>query len=204
MSDATQPRTIPVGILVSVTESSSRKRAQRIIRRPRKPVSPVPRRSPLPWHEMLAGVSAVGLVLVVGVALWAGNSPPPAHVPAAIVAMERVIAPVAVVPAPPVVEPADLAANVPEPEPRPLLDRLPSVPTPVAMPMPAQPETDLTPEPKLEPAVPPAPPKVCTRKLGTRIDFVAEPPEAFKRAKAENKLVFMIHLSGNFEDQEFT
>ena len=42
------------------------------------------------------------------------------------------------------------------------------------------------------------------RKLGTEINFVADPPEAFKRAKEQNKLVFMIHLSGHFEDKEFT
>lgn len=39
---------------------------------------------------------------------------------------------------------------------------------------------------------------------GTSVAFVKHPPDAFKRAARENKLVFMIHLSGNFEDQGFT
>jgi hypothetical protein len=43
----------------------------------------------------------------------------------------------------------------------------------------------------------------CER-FGTKIVFLRNPPEAFKKAKAEKKLVFFVHLSGNFEDQEFT
>ncbi len=195
MFDATQPRTIPVGILVSVTDSSC-KRAQRIIR-PRKPVSPVPWRSPLPWREVLVAVSAVWLVLVVGVALWAGSSTPaPAPAQEIAVAAVPASAPAADVAAPVAVELADLAATAPEPEPTPLLDRLPSVPASVALPV--------SPTPRPVPPVAPDVPKSCTARLGTPIDFVVDPPEAFRRAKAENKLVFMIHLSGNFEDQEFT
>lgn len=41
-------------------------------------------------------------------------------------------------------------------------------------------------------------------EIGTNVLFVKNPPEAFKRAKAENKLVFMVHLSGNLEDPGFT
>lgn len=43
----------------------------------------------------------------------------------------------------------------------------------------------------------------CT-KLGTRIVFFKDPPDAFKKARDEQKLVFFIHLSGNFEDAGFT
>jgi hypothetical protein len=31
-----------------------------------------------------------------------------------------------------------------------------------------------------------------------------EPTEAFARARAERKLVFVMHLSGNLEDKDFT
>jgi hypothetical protein len=56
-----------------------------------------------------------------------------------------------------------------------------------------------------EPSSAPAPAlEVCVANLGTPIHFVADPPEAFKQAKKENKLVFILHLSGNFEDQCFT
>ena len=48
------------------------------------------------------------------------------------------------------------------------------------------------------------PPADCTVDLGTPIRFVADPPEAFKLAKQQNKLVLMLHLSGNFEDKCFS
>ena len=54
------------------------------------------------------------------------------------------------------------------------------------------------------PAIAPQEPATCVADLGTSIHFVADPPEAFKQAKKENKLVFMLHLSGNFEDKCFT
>jgi hypothetical protein len=41
-------------------------------------------------------------------------------------------------------------------------------------------------------------------QIGTKVLFVRNPPEAFKRAKAEKKMVFVVHLSGNLEDKEFT
>jgi hypothetical protein len=39
---------------------------------------------------------------------------------------------------------------------------------------------------------------------GTSIDFVGSPSEAAKQAKKEEKLVFVLHVSGNFEDPRFT
>jgi hypothetical protein len=39
---------------------------------------------------------------------------------------------------------------------------------------------------------------------GTSIDFVDTPSEAAKRAKKEGKLVFVLHVSGHFEDPRFT
>ena len=39
---------------------------------------------------------------------------------------------------------------------------------------------------------------------GTQIDFVATPSEAARRAKKEEKLVFVLHVSGHFEDPRFT
>jgi hypothetical protein len=43
----------------------------------------------------------------------------------------------------------------------------------------------------------------CAR-IGTEVKFLKDPTDAFKRARAEKKMVFMVHLSGNLEDQEFT
>jgi hypothetical protein len=39
---------------------------------------------------------------------------------------------------------------------------------------------------------------------GTTVDFVDSPREAARRAKKEEKLVFVLHVSGNFEDPRFT
>jgi len=39
---------------------------------------------------------------------------------------------------------------------------------------------------------------------GTSIDFVDSPKEAAVLAKKEQKLVFVLHVSGHFEDPRFT
>jgi hypothetical protein len=39
---------------------------------------------------------------------------------------------------------------------------------------------------------------------GTTVDFVDTPSDAAKKAKKEEKLVFILHVSGNFEDPKFT
>lgn len=39
---------------------------------------------------------------------------------------------------------------------------------------------------------------------GTAIDFVDSPTEAAKLAKKQEKLVFVLHVSGHFEDPRFT
>jgi hypothetical protein len=41
-------------------------------------------------------------------------------------------------------------------------------------------------------------------KRGTSIPFVSNPADAFRKAARERKLVFVVHLSGHFEDEEFT
>jgi hypothetical protein len=39
---------------------------------------------------------------------------------------------------------------------------------------------------------------------GTTINFVDTPSEAARKAKKEEKLVFVLHVSGHFEDPRFT
>jgi hypothetical protein len=41
-------------------------------------------------------------------------------------------------------------------------------------------------------------------KLGTAITWMSSPDDAWRAAKDEKKLVFMIQVSGNFARQEFT
>lgn len=42
------------------------------------------------------------------------------------------------------------------------------------------------------------------RKLGTEITWMTSPDEAWRAAADQDKLVFMIQVSGNFARQEFT
>ena len=44
---------------------------------------------------------------------------------------------------------------------------------------------------------------VC-RSFGTHVEFVSTPSEAARQAKKEEKLVFVLHVSGNFENPRFT
>jgi hypothetical protein len=41
-------------------------------------------------------------------------------------------------------------------------------------------------------------------KFGTQVEFVGTPSEAARKAKKEEKLVFVLHVSGHFEDPRFT
>ena len=40
--------------------------------------------------------------------------------------------------------------------------------------------------------------------FGTSVDFVKSPKDAAKQALKEEKLVFVLHVSGDFEDPDFT
>jgi hypothetical protein len=42
------------------------------------------------------------------------------------------------------------------------------------------------------------------RTYGTQVAFVSSPAEAARKALKERKLLFVLHLSGNFEDRKFT
>ncbi len=44
----------------------------------------------------------------------------------------------------------------------------------------------------------------CGGDFGTAVQFVKTPQAAADRAKKEEKLVFVLHVSGNFETPEFT
>ncbi len=41
-------------------------------------------------------------------------------------------------------------------------------------------------------------------KYGTQVAFLSNPVDAARQAIKERKLLFVLHLSGNFEDQQFT
>jgi hypothetical protein len=50
--------------------------------------------------------------------------------------------------------------------------------------------------------------EVCTKETcgdyGTRLSFVESPAVAAKKAVAEEKLVFVLHVSGHFEKSQYT
>src|SRR5262249_25065160 len=39
---------------------------------------------------------------------------------------------------------------------------------------------------------------------GTNVNFLSTPAEAARKARENNKLTFLLHISGNFEDADFT
>jgi hypothetical protein len=46
--------------------------------------------------------------------------------------------------------------------------------------------------------------EVCAGDFGTSVAFLKTPSEAAKQALKEEKLVFVLHVSGDFEDPDFT
>jgi hypothetical protein len=44
----------------------------------------------------------------------------------------------------------------------------------------------------------------CVGEYGTTLKFAKDPAEAFRLAGEKKKLVFLLHVSGNFEDARFT
>jgi len=46
--------------------------------------------------------------------------------------------------------------------------------------------------------------EVCTGDFGTSVTFLKTPAEAAKQALKEEKLVFVLHVSGDFEEPDFT
>jgi hypothetical protein len=47
-------------------------------------------------------------------------------------------------------------------------------------------------------------PASCAGDFGTSVKFVKDPQDAFRLAGEEKKIVFLLHLSGNFEDANLT
>ena len=51
---------------------------------------------------------------------------------------------------------------------------------------------------------PPKDGEVCTGDFGTAVHLLKTPSDAAKQALKEQKLVFVLHVSGDFEDPDFT
>ena len=46
--------------------------------------------------------------------------------------------------------------------------------------------------------------EICNGDFGTNVKFVKTPSDAARQALKEEKLVFVLHVSGDFEDPDFT
>ena len=195
---------IPVGILVLP-------RAKVAPPAPKRAPSLVPPLRGNPWLWIVSAGSVIYAALILALGLFISRPEP---LPVGELAMPVATIEVAAAPTP--IAPLPAAAEEPEPTPmeppvllpKPmftlLLETSPLLPT----------EDIVVPDP-VKPIVPPAKPKPAWKEadlnvyasceqIGTNVLFVKNPVEAFKKAKDEKKLVFMVHLSGNLEDKEFT
>jgi hypothetical protein len=199
---------IPVGILVRPLAQSAKVEDAA----PKRAPTLVPPARSNPWLWVVTGGSVVyaALILAIGISVNRSEAPIVTELATPVTVIEVAAAPTPIAPQP---KPDS------EPEPRP-------IPPPVLLPKPSftllleetpqplPPEIDIVPEP-VKPVVPPTKPKpvwneadpnvyASCQQIGTNVLFVKNPVEAFKMAKEEKKLVFMVHLSGNLEDKEFT
>jgi hypothetical protein len=193
MSDSRQ-RSIPVGILVSVSNSRRRRKVKPLLEAPLdasaaiEPVAlqegPVPvspchpgasRRSIWPAVAGFLALAVIGTLFVLN-----ARRPAPPLARIAKAPPREVRAPDEMFVLPAVQRPGMAGPQEGAPQPLGLA----------------------APEPDDDAGVRPPAAKKCN--LGTDIVFVDDPPAAFRAATRERKLVMMVHLSGNFEDKEFT
>ncbi len=203
MSQPPLYRAVPVAIPVSPGPFARPRPRPPLVRRPDPP--PATLRQRIPWCAVLVGASTVWTMALVVVACLAGPGDAPAvpqTPPPVALAQFAAPAPVAAVEAPPAVVPAPPVADEPEVPPLPPIADGPALGL-VILKQKEGPEPAPAPA-GVKPIAPEEKPATCAANLGTRIPFVKDPPEAFQLARKERKLVLMIHLSGNFEEKEFT
>ncbi len=171
------------------------------VRCPPLPVPPRAAPSPLRWPTVVGGAALTGLLLtLVALTAWVRAHP----------ATAKPNRPAAVQPAAPEVArqglpaPSDIA-------------QLPLVQEPLAaaQPAPAGPDVEAAvkpgPEavaafiaPKNDPPAAAEPAALDCQKFGTAVDFLSNPADAARQADKAKKLLFVLHISGNFECDRFT
>lgn len=163
------------------------------------------------WSAIIAAVS-VSLALVVCILAWIvthPNKPAVAAESRSMAAIAPQLAPPDYPPAPPL-SPAPLLVPVIETIPalhcpksrEDLGDALALVKEPPPLPPPLAP-----PQPRREPqpaAAPAAPPQPAGETYGTQVLFLNNQATAADQAGRDHKLLFVMHISGNFEDACFT
>jgi len=203
-SSSGQP--IPMGILVKAGKKADADR-QRGDREPGE--------RHIPWMWIATGGSIGWVVLVLTIAILTSgqertqdevrNMPRPIAVDGDLLAEAKLPRPVELI--------EEEAAPLKAPAPRlnraapvvPANDGPPLLDLPVEEPVALVPAVPLGPQPGK-----PARRQVDTKiyqscdQIGTDVLFMKDPFEAYKKAKEEKKMVFMVHLSGNLEDPGFT
>lgn len=150
---------------------------------PSKP-PPLPQAPALQWPIVLAA-AAVAFTVVAGIAAWIvthpGRSAPPS-VAAAPPPVQVDAMPLLVSAPRPTGDDMRLSAKTvtPAPLPRPERVRLIDLPAPLS------------------------PAKPAYETYGTSVHFLSNPAEAAAQARREKKLLFVLHVSGNFEESCFT
>ena len=215
---------IPMGILVSFSST---------VRKPERPTPQrkVVLRTPAqqhPWRWIVMGgsIAMVLLILVIGLCIGMQKRSQQAE-------PQSVAQPIALVPPVPASKPVARERPVVEPKVAEFVVEPPAKPI-VEAPKPARAEVQVVRKDKMPPfvavnpgmedtislqelkpqelksaevpepkSIDPSPFANC-KQIGTNVLFLKDPLEAFKRAKAEKKMVFIMHLSGNLEDTGFT
>src|SRR5262249_10368288 len=140
-----------------------------------------------------AAVVSVGAVVCLIVLLrHLGHPASEPASPPAVAALTPIPERLVAAPVVPVTPPATRPAEAP-PDPLP-----PTVPVP---------RCDAPDDPFADPPPPPGQPPAAVKtasRYGTTIDFVDDPQEAAKQALEQNKLLFVLHVAGNFEKDCFT
>jgi hypothetical protein len=170
------------------------------------------RSSRLNWSAIVASVS-LSFALVVSVIAWIITHPHKAAMhadsPSAAAAAEMKSRPLAAIE--PVLKPSSFdpaqeietlpAVYRPE-QPDRIVRRIPVIEeAPPSLPPPASPQPRCEAPPA---AVPAAPPQLAGETYGTQVLFLNNQETAADLAKREHKLMFVMHISGNFEDSCFT
>jgi hypothetical protein len=151
-----------------------------------------PRSSPVHWPA-IAAATTLAVVLVAGLVVWVAVHPGRIHtapVPAESATLRPLVeeSSVAVLAEPlPVVRPVVVTRRVEPPPPVPVLPASPP-------PLPA----------RVRPAEPEVPVRPPSENYGTSVMFLGSPADAAEVARREKKLVFVLHVSGNFEESCFT
>jgi hypothetical protein len=162
-------------------------------------------RTPVVYWPAVGTAAAVAVLLLAGLCAWAKTHPRPrkAVLPEAVTVSPLVL-PTSTADDPPQPQTSDASAPTitetpPERSPGAGLRGL-TPPAPER-----QPAADLRglrlPALEQQPIAAPAP---RAETYGTSVTFLSSPAEAARQARRENKLLFVLHIAGNFEESCFT